>query len=163
MAGGAIRTTSRIAFFLCGLISLFTGVPFLMMRGTELPVQSERVIFVAILGLVGVFSVTLAALPRSWIAKVCKKDRDDQQLFLEPLKMARRLRGNFISPGARRLSCSAPMESRSPTDVFAVSVVFCEDDVRSLAGDHLFPACPHERGGLRLTRPHLGIHMVGLP
>ena len=98
MAGGAIRTTSRIAFFLCGLISLFTGVPFLMMRGTELPVQSERVIFVAILGLVGVFSVTLAALPRSWIAKVCKKDRDDQQLFLEPLKMARRLRGNFISP-----------------------------------------------------------------
>ncbi len=55
-------------------------------RVTELPVQSEWVIFVAILGLVGVFSVTLAALPRSWIAKVCKKDRDDQQLFLEPLK-----------------------------------------------------------------------------
>jgi hypothetical protein len=42
------------------LISLFTGVPFLMLRGSELPVQSEWVIFVAILALVGFFSVTLA-------------------------------------------------------------------------------------------------------
>jgi len=30
MSGRAIRTTSRIAFFLCGLISLFTAVPFLV-------------------------------------------------------------------------------------------------------------------------------------
>jgi hypothetical protein len=86
MAGRAIRTTSRIAFILCGLISLFTGVPFLMLGGAELPVQSEWVIFVAILALVGLFSVTLGVLPRSWIAKACKKDRDDEQLFLGPLK-----------------------------------------------------------------------------
>jgi hypothetical protein len=86
MSARAIRTTSRIAFFLCGLISLFTGVPFLMLRGIELPVQSEWVIFVASLALVGFFSVTLAVLPRSWIAKACKKDRDDEQLFLVPLK-----------------------------------------------------------------------------
>src|ERR1039458_2819258 len=77
--------------------------------------------------------------------------------------MARWLCGNFIFPGARRLSCSAPLESRSPTDVFAVSVVFREADVRSLAGDHFFSACPHERGGVRLTRAHLGIRTVGLP
>ena len=44
MSGRAIRTTSRIAFFLCGLISLLTGVPFLMLQGAELPVQSEWVI-----------------------------------------------------------------------------------------------------------------------
>jgi hypothetical protein len=86
MSGRAIRTTSRIAFFLCGLISLFTGVPFLMLRGAELPVQSEWVIFVTTLALVGLFSVTLAVSPRSWIAKACKKDRDDEQLFLAPLK-----------------------------------------------------------------------------
>jgi uncharacterized membrane protein YhaH (DUF805 family) len=86
MSGRAIRTTSRIAFFLCGLISLLTGVPFLMLGGAELPVQSEWVIFVAALALVGLFSVTLAVLPRSWIAKACKKDRDDGQLFLAPLK-----------------------------------------------------------------------------
>ena len=134
-----------------------------MLRGAELPVQSEWVIFVATLALVGLFSVTLAVLPRSWIAKACKKDRDDEQLFFSAPQMARWLRGNFISPGARRLSRSAPLESQSPTDVFAVSVVFREDDVRSLARDHLFPACPHERGGVRLTRPHLGIRMVGLP
>jgi len=86
MSASAIRTTSRIAFVLCGLISLFTGVPFLMLRGSELPVQSEWVIFVAILALVGFFSVTLAVLPRSWIATMCWKDRDDEQLFLAPLK-----------------------------------------------------------------------------
>ena len=57
-----------------------------MLRGSELPVQSEWVIFVAILALVGFFSVTLAVLPRSWIATMCWKDRDDEQLFLAPLK-----------------------------------------------------------------------------
>jgi hypothetical protein len=86
MSGRTLRTTSRIAFFLCGMISLFTGVPFLALRGAELPVQSEWVIFVVALALVGLFSVTLAVLPRSWIAKACRKDRDDEQLFLAPLK-----------------------------------------------------------------------------
>jgi hypothetical protein len=86
MSASAIRTTCRIAFVLCGLISLFTGAPFLMLRGSGLPVQSEWVIFVATLALVGFFSVTLAVLPRSWIAKACRKDRDDEQLFLAPFK-----------------------------------------------------------------------------
>ena len=87
MSARAIRALSRIVFLLCGLTSLFTGVPFLMVRGgLPLPVQSEWVLFAAILGLVGLFSVTLAVLPCSWIAKACKKDRDDEQLFLAPLK-----------------------------------------------------------------------------
>ncbi len=87
MPGRAIRVTSRIAFLLCGLTSLLTAAPFVMLRGAELPVQSEWVIFAAALGLVGVCGVTLAVLPRSWIAKVCKKDRDDARLFLVPLKL----------------------------------------------------------------------------
>ena len=58
-----------------------------MLRGAELPVQSEWVIFVVALALVGVFSVTLAVLPRSWIARACKTDRDDEQLFLAPVKL----------------------------------------------------------------------------
>jgi hypothetical protein len=86
MPGRAVRITARIAFLVCGLISLFTSVPFLMLRGAELPVQSEWVIFVAALALVGLFSVTLTVLPRSWIAKACKRERDDEQLFLVPLK-----------------------------------------------------------------------------
>jgi hypothetical protein len=87
MPGRAIRTTSRITFLCCGLISLLTAVPYAMLRGAELPVQSEWVIFVVALALVGIFSVTLAVLPRSWIAKACKKDRDDEQLFAAPLKL----------------------------------------------------------------------------
>jgi hypothetical protein len=86
MSARAIRITSRIAFFLCGLISLFTAVPFLMLRGAGLPVQSEWIIFVATLAPLGLFSVTLAVLPRSWIARPGRKDRDDRQLFLTPLK-----------------------------------------------------------------------------
>jgi hypothetical protein len=58
-----------------------------MLRGAELPVQSEWVIFAVALALVGVFSVTLAVLPRSWIAKACKKGRDDEQLFSAPLRL----------------------------------------------------------------------------
>jgi len=87
MSGRAIRVTARITFLLCGLISLLTGVPYAGLRGVDLPVQSEWVIFVVALALLGVFSVTLAVLPRSGIAKVCKKDRDDEKLFAAPLKL----------------------------------------------------------------------------
>jgi hypothetical protein len=57
-----------------------------MLRGEGLPVQSEWVVFVVTLALVGLFSVTLAVLPRSWIAKGCRNDRDDEKLFLTLLK-----------------------------------------------------------------------------
>jgi len=52
-----------------------------MSRGIGLPVQSEWVIFVVALALLGVVSVTIAVLPRSLIAKGCKRDPDDQHLF----------------------------------------------------------------------------------
>jgi hypothetical protein len=87
MPGRAVRITARIAFLLCGLTSLFTAAPYVMLRGAELPVQSEWVIFAVALALVGVFSTMLAVLPRSWIAKACKKDRDDEQLFSAPLRL----------------------------------------------------------------------------
>jgi hypothetical protein len=87
MPGRAIRTTSRIAFFFCGVISLLTCFPYVILRGAELPVQSEWIIFAIVLALVGVFSLTLAVLPRSWSAKVCGTNRDDPQLFLVPVKL----------------------------------------------------------------------------
>ena len=80
----ALTITARVAFFLCGVISLVTAAPYVLLRGVDLPVQSEWVIFSVALGLVGVFSMTAAVLPRSWIAKICRKDRDDQQLFPAP-------------------------------------------------------------------------------
>jgi Ca2+/Na+ antiporter len=87
----AITITARVAFVCCGVISLFTAVPYVMLKGIQLPVQSEWVIFAAALTLVGVFSITAAVLPRSWIAKACRqvqdKDRSDERLFLGPLKL----------------------------------------------------------------------------
>lgn len=87
MTGRAIRITSRIIFFVCGLISLLTAVPYGMLRGAELPVQSEWVIFVTALAVIGVFSITVSLLPRAWIATVCKRDREDERLFAVPLKL----------------------------------------------------------------------------
>jgi len=87
MHGRAIRITARIVFFVCGVTSLLTGAPYVLLRGVDLPVQSEWVVFVGVLGLVGVFSSAVAVLPRSWIARACKKDRDDTQLFSTPIKL----------------------------------------------------------------------------
>ncbi|MGC2447539.1 MAG: hypothetical protein WA477_07840 [Candidatus Sulfotelmatobacter sp.] len=87
MAGRGIRVTSRILFFVCGLISLLTGVPYAMLRGEDLPVQSEWVIFVVALALVGICSVMVAVLPRGWIARACRTDREDERLFSVPLKL----------------------------------------------------------------------------
>jgi hypothetical protein len=57
-----------------------------MLQGTDMPVHRAWFLFPVALGVVGLFSVTIAVLPRSWIAKACKRDRDDRQLFLTPLK-----------------------------------------------------------------------------
>jgi hypothetical protein len=95
MAGRALRITARIIFFVCGATSLLTAAPYVMEQGVDLPVQSEWVIFAVALALVGVFSVTVAVLPRSWIAKLCKKDRDDDQLISAPLKLLGRFAAVF--------------------------------------------------------------------
>jgi len=87
MAGRTIRITSRIVFFVCGLVSLLTAVPYAMLRGADLPTQSEWVIFVAALAVTGVFSLTVSLLPRAWIARVCGTHRDDERLFALPLKL----------------------------------------------------------------------------
>ena len=87
MTGRAIRITSRIIFCLCGLVTLVTAVPYAMLRGEDLPVQSEWIIFVVALAAIGVFSVTISLLPRGWIAKLCRKDRDDERIFALPLKL----------------------------------------------------------------------------
>jgi len=95
MARRAVTITARIAFLFCGLISLLTAVPYVLLRGIDLPVQSEWVIFAIALTLVGVSSATLAVLPRSWIAKACgrerNRDRNDGRLFSVPLKVLGRL------------------------------------------------------------------------
>jgi hypothetical protein len=58
-----------------------------MLQGVDIPVHRAWFLFPVALGVVGVFSVTIAVLPRSWIAKACKRERDDRRLFLTPLKL----------------------------------------------------------------------------
>jgi hypothetical protein len=147
MSGRAIRTTSRIAFLFCGLISLFTAVPYAMLRGIDLPVQSEWVVFVVALALVGLFSVVVGLLPRSWIAKACKKDRDDEQLYSAPLKLLGGFAATFYLVAV--VAFLAPHRWN------------LDPQLMSPAGGSLLSAGAHERGGLRITRPHPGIHMVG--
>ena len=87
MSGRAVRITSRIVSLVCGLVSILTAVPYVLLQGEDLPYQSEWVIFVAALALVAVVSLAVAVLPRSWIGKVFRKDRDDERLFSGPLKL----------------------------------------------------------------------------
>ena len=87
MSARAIQLTSRLCFIVCGLVSLFTGVPYVMLRGIGLPVQSEWSVFVVALALVGVLSVAAGLLPRSWVARACQQDGEDVRLFSALLKV----------------------------------------------------------------------------
>jgi hypothetical protein len=87
MSARATRIIARITFFFCGLGSLLTAVPYVLLRGSELPVQSEWIIFVVALALVGLFSLLVAVLPRSWIARACRQNPEDKRLFSLPLKL----------------------------------------------------------------------------
>jgi hypothetical protein len=87
MSARAIQVTSRVCFIVCGLVSLFTGVPYVMLRGIGLPVQSEWSVFVVALALVGVLSVAVGVLPRSWLARAYKREGEEVQLLSVPLKV----------------------------------------------------------------------------
>lgn len=106
MSGRAIRITARIVFFVCAIIALLTAVPYVLLRGVDLPVQSEWVIFVVALGLLGIFCLVAAVTPRSKLARWCKADRDDKRLFSTPLKIVRVFA--VISYGIALLAFFAP-------------------------------------------------------
>jgi hypothetical protein len=86
MPGRAMRITARIVFFVCGIVSLLNAFPYALLRGVDLPMQSEWVIFVVAWGLVGILGIVAAVMPRSKRARWCNTDRDDQRLFSTPIK-----------------------------------------------------------------------------
>ena len=88
MTGRSLRVSSRLVFFLCGLVSLVTAVPFALLRGVGLPYQSEWVVFVAALGVTGLLAITLAVMRISWIARLCKTEHDDVRIYSSPAKLA---------------------------------------------------------------------------
>ena len=75
MAGRAIRITSRIVFIICGLVSLLTGIPYVILQGAELPVQSEWVIFVVALAFV------VTAIPSFLLTRVIGKNLENLHVF----------------------------------------------------------------------------------
>ena len=95
MSAGAIRVIARILFLICGLVAFVTAVPYAMLRGVDLPRQSEWVIFVIALVIVGLVSSAVAVSPRSWLAHAFKTDLDDQRLFASPLQLLSAFAASF--------------------------------------------------------------------
>jgi hypothetical protein len=87
MSGRALNITSRVIFFLCGATSFLTCLPYAMLRGIGLPWQSEWIVFLFWLALLGFVGVVTAVLPGSWLAKLWRRDREEPGLFSQPLKL----------------------------------------------------------------------------
>jgi hypothetical protein len=86
MAGRAVNITARLVFFVCGAVSALVAALYAMLRGSDLPSQSEWIIFTVVLGLVGAISVLAAVFPASWTARVCRV-KDKSSLFSLPFRM----------------------------------------------------------------------------
>jgi hypothetical protein len=86
MAKRAVNITARVLFFVCGLVSVAVAVLYATMRGSDLPRQSEWVIFTVALGVVGAVNVLAAIFPAAWTARVCRVP-DKSFLFARPLRM----------------------------------------------------------------------------
>jgi hypothetical protein len=93
MASRTAGILTRIVFFLCGVVALAVDALYVMLHGSGLPVESEWRIFAVGLGLAGGISLLAAILPRSWIARVCRRSRDDRLLRSVPIKMLGGLAG----------------------------------------------------------------------
>lgn len=86
MASRAISITARISFFLSGVVSLAVAALYTMLRGADLPRQSEWVIFAVALSFVGAVNALVAVFPGSWTARICRI-QDKSSLFSRPLRM----------------------------------------------------------------------------
>lgn len=86
MPGSALNITARILFILSGVVSLVLAALYTMLRGADLPYQSEWVIFAVVLSLVGAVNVLVAIFPASWTVRICGV-KDRSSLFSLPLRM----------------------------------------------------------------------------
>ena len=77
MARRLVTVPARIMFIVCGLTTLVTGVPYVILRGANLPVAAFAIL--------GMFSFLAGVLPRSWISAASKTPRDQDRLFSVPL------------------------------------------------------------------------------
>jgi len=85
MRNSFIGVPSRIAFFVCGTISLALGRVYRSLVGLDRASQGSWSVFSAILMVVGGLAVLLAVLPGSWITKALRVESTEHSLV--PIKM----------------------------------------------------------------------------
>jgi hypothetical protein len=85
MASSLIGIPSRIAFFVCGTITVALSRVYLALRGLDSTFQGSWFLFSTALMVVGVSAVVIALLPGSWVERTFKIESG--QLSLVPIKM----------------------------------------------------------------------------
>ena len=86
MSERGIGIGGRTAFCLCSLATIVNTLPYALLRGVDLPRQSEWIWFVGLLGPVGLCSLAAAVLPRSWIGSILGITPQSPAVFTSPLK-----------------------------------------------------------------------------
>jgi hypothetical protein len=87
MPPGPIGIPSRLAFFVCGMISLMMSTVYRALQGLVPSVQGQWSVFTAALMVAGGFGMIIALLPSSWVEKACRIGPDDHRLLAVPTKM----------------------------------------------------------------------------
>lgn len=88
MVNSSFGIPSRLAFFVCGVISVLMGNLYRNLTGAPGPVAHGRWdVFSVALTVVGGFAAAVALLPSSWVERVCKTGLDNRRLSSIPIKM----------------------------------------------------------------------------
>lgn len=84
MATRLIGIPSRVAFFVCGMISVLLSRMYLALRGFDPASHDTWSLFSVALTVVGGLALVVALLPGSWVEKGCKMQR--HELSAMPVK-----------------------------------------------------------------------------
>lgn len=85
MASRLIGIPSRVAFCVCGLISVLLSRMYIALRGLDPAPHGTWSLFSAVLMVVGVSTVLIALLPGSWVQRARKMELGKPSSF--PIKM----------------------------------------------------------------------------
>jgi hypothetical protein len=115
MASRLIGIPSRVAFCVCGLISVLLGRMYIALRGLDPASHGSWSLFSAVLMVVGVSAVFIALLPGSWVQKARKMELEKPSSL--PIKM---LAGFAVVSYLVVVGLSFAPHTSSPQFVFSV-------------------------------------------
>jgi hypothetical protein len=158
MATRLIGLLSRLAFLVCGIISVLLSNIYRSLQGLRVLPNSELAfVLYCTLTVAGVFSVVIALLPNSWVEKACK--HRTEQTLVGSHQDAWRLRCIVLSLACGFLLCTTWLASEPTVGLFRLSSLCADNHGRPLAWDVLVTSCPFERGSLWLARGCIGIRL----